>query len=246
MRGEFGILLALAISLAAAPVSARPMPAQSSPAQSAPAPSVPIFQPGAPGQASRIVTPEAARALGRTTFTADDVRFMQHMIVHHAQAVEMVELLETHGTDPTVGLMGRRIALSQEAEIALMRGWLAERGQAEAMTDMAGMHAGHGGMDHSAHMNPAAAAPDPDDVAPMAGMLTPRQMRTLADARGTAFDRLFLTGMIQHHQGALDMVDDLMTRPDAANDTMLSDFAAAVVADQQAEILRMQSLLSDL
>jgi uncharacterized protein (DUF305 family) len=214
------------------------MPTQSSPTRSAPAPSVPIFQPGAPGQASRIVTPEAARALGRTTFTADDVRFMQHMIVHHAQAVEMVELLQMHGTDPTVGLMGRRIALSQEAEIALMRGWLAERGQAEAMTDMAGMHAGHGGMDHSAHMNPAAAAPDPDDVAPMAGMLTPREMRTLADARGT--------GMIQHHQGALDMVDDLMTRPDAANDTMLSDFAAAVVADQQAEILRMQSLLSDL
>lgn len=236
MRVEFGILLALLTMLSTGQASA----------QSVPARSVPIFQPGAPGQPSRVVTPEAARALGRTTFTADDVRFMQHMIVHHGQAVEMVELLQSHGTDPTVGLMGRRIALSQEAEIALMRGWLAERGQAEAMTDMAGMHAGQGGMDHSAHMNHAAAAPDPDDVAPMAGMLTPRQMRTLAGARGTAFDRLFLTGMIQHHQGALDMVDDLMTRPDAANDTMLSDFAAAVVADQQAEILRMQSLLSDL
>ena len=235
MRLKSGILLASIVVLIAGQAAAQ-----------AAGPAVPIFQPGAPGQPSRIVTPEAARALGRTTFTADDVRFMQHMIVHHAQAVEMVDLLETHGTDRTVGLMGRRIALSQEAEIALMRGWLAERGQAETMTDTAGMHAGHGGMDHSSHTNHAAAAPDPDDVAPMAGMLTPRQMRTLAGARGTAFDRLFLTGMIQHHQGALDMVDDLMTRPDAANDTMLSDFAAAVVADQQAEILRMQSLLSDL
>lgn len=232
MRVEFGILAALLTTLATGQASA----------QSGTAGAVPIFQPGAPGQPSRIVTPEAARALGRTTFTEGDVRFMQHMIVHHAQAVEMVALLETHGADPTVGLMGRRIALSQEAEIALMRGWLAERGQSETMPDRAG-HAGHGGMDHAMHAGPA--APDPDDVAPMAGMLTPRQMRTLAEARGVEFDRLFLTGMIQHHQGALDMVDDLMAQPDAANDTLLSDFAASVVADQQAEILRMQSLLSE-
>lgn len=237
MRVEFGILAALLTTLATGQASA----------QSGTAGAVPIFQPGAPGQPSRIVTPEAARALGRTTFTEGDVRFMQHMIVHHAQAVEMVALLERHGSDPTVGLMGRRIALSQEAEIALMRGWLAERGQSETMADMAG-HAGHGGMDHAMHAGhtlPEGAAPDPDDVAPMAGMLTPRQMRTLAEARGVAFDRLFLTGMILHHQGALDMVDDLMAQPDAANDTLLSDFAAAVVADQSAEILRMQSLLSE-
>ena len=232
MRVEFGILVALMTMLSTGQASA----------QSGTAGAVPIFQPGAPGQPSRIVTPEEARALGRTTFTGGDVRFMQHMIVHHAQAVEMVALLETHGADPTVGLMGRRIALSQEAEIALMRGWLAERGQSETMADRAG-HAGHGGMDHAMHTGPA--APDPDDVAPMAGMLTPRQMRTLAEARGVAFDRLFLTGMILHHQGALDMVDDLMAQPDAANDTLLSDFAASVVADQQAEILRMQSLLSE-
>ena len=235
MRVEFGILVALLTMLSTGQASA----------QSGTAGAVPIFQPGAPGQPSRIVTPEEARALGRTTFTEGDVRFMQHMIVHHAQAVEMVALLEMHGADPTVGLLGRRIALSQEAEIALMRGWLAERGQPETMADM---HAGHGGMDHSMHAGhtlPEGAAPDPDDVAPMAGMLTPRQMRTLAGARGTAFDRLFLTGMIQHHQGALDMVDDLMTRPDAAQDTMLSGFVADVVADQQAEILRMQSLLSE-
>jgi uncharacterized protein (DUF305 family) len=80
----------------------------------------------------------------------------------------------------------------------------------------------------------------------MPGMLSPRQMRELAAAEGSEFDRLFLAGMIQHHQGALDMVDALMVRPGAAEDTMLSDFTTAVVGDQSAEILRMQSLLSDL
>ena len=235
MRGEFGILVALLTTLSTGPALA-----QSGSAGAAPAGAVPIFQPGAPGRPSRVVTAQEAMALGRTSFTEDDVRFMQHMIVHHAQAVEMVELLKTRGADPVVGLLGRRIALGQEAEMALMRGWLAERGRDAAMADA---HAGHAGMDHSMHGG--AAAPDPDDVAPMAGMLTPRQMRALAEARGTAFDRLFLTGMIEHHQGALDMVDDLMTRPDAAQDTMLSGFVADVVADQQAEILRMQSLLSE-
>ncbi len=232
MRGEFGILLAVLTMVSAGQACA----------QGARSGAVPIFQPGAPGQPSRVVTPAEARALSRSTFTEEDVRFMQHMLVHHAQAVEMVELLAAHGTDRTVGLLGRRISLSQEAEMGLMRGWLAERGQAETMADR---HAGHGGMDHSMPMNHGA-APDPDDVAPMAGMLTPRQMRTLAQARGTAFDRLFLTGMIQHHQGALDMVETLMTHPDAGGDSGLSEFVTSVVADQSAEILRMQSLLSEL
>jgi uncharacterized protein (DUF305 family) len=84
------------------------------------------------------------------------------------------------------------------------------------------------------------------DTALMPGMLTPHQMQALAAARGTAFDRLFLQGMIQHHQGALDMVDTLMAQPDAAQDPMLSDFSNSVVADQSAEILRMQSILSEL
>lgn len=201
----------------------------------------PIFHPGAPGQPSRIVTPEEARALSRTTFTAADVAFMQHMIVHHAQAVEMVGLLETRGSNARVKLLGRRIALSQEAEMGLMRGWLSERGQPLEMQGMD--HGGHGGMDHSAHAGHAMSA---DDTPVMAGMLTPRQMRALAAASGPEFDRLFLTGMIQHHQGALDMVDALMETPDAAEDTLMSDFTASVVADQQAEILRMQSLLSEL
>ena len=243
MRFGFGIVGVLSAGLIAGQALAQT------------AASPPIFQPGAPGQPSRVVTPEQAQALGRTTFTAADVGFMQHMIVHHAQAVDMVALLQAQGSDRQVKLLGRRIALSQEAEMAIMRGWLEERGQPTEMQGMGhGAHAGMthgtmasstGAMDHAA-MGHGAPATDPDDTPVMAGMLTPRQMRTLAEASGPAFDRLFLEGMIQHHRGALDMVAALMETPDAAQDTMLSDFTAAVVADQQAEILRMQSLSAEL
>ena len=195
--------------------------------------SPPIFQPGAPGAAARIITPGEAVALSRSTFTAADVAFMQHMIVHHAQAVEMVGLLETRGASPAVKLLGRRIALSQQAEMDLMRDWLTQRGQPLAMA----------GMDHSAHAGHAMPA---SDTPVMPGMLSPAQMQTLAAASGPAFDRLFLLGMIQHHQGALDMVDALMANPGAAEDPLLSDFTASVVSDQSTEILRMQSILSDL
>lgn len=200
----------------------------------------PIFQPGAPGAASRVITAGEAVGLSRTTFTAADVRFMQHMIVHHGQAVEMVELLRTRGSNPAVRRLGERIALSQEAEIALMRGWLADRGQPETTPDL---HAGHH-MDHGAMAGGHAMAPS--DVPLMPGMLSPARMQALAAASGPAFDRLFLEGMIQHHQGALDMVDGLLAEPDSAEDPLLSDFAASIVADQSAEILRMQSVLSDL
>ena len=84
------------------------------------------------------------------------------------------------------------------------------------------------------------------DTPVMPGMLSPRQMQTLAAARGTEFDRLFLEGMIQHHKGALDMVEDLLNQPGSAEDPMLSDFTTSVVGDQSMEILRMQTLLSDL
>ncbi|RZJ02641.1 MAG: DUF305 domain-containing protein [Brevundimonas sp.] len=201
--------------------------------------SPPIFQPGAPGAPARVISSEQALALSRSTFTAADVAFMQHMIMHHAQAVEMVGLLETRGANPTVQMMGRRIAQSQQAEMALMRDWLTERGQPVEMPGMSS----HAGMDHSAHAGHAMPA---SDTPIMPGMLSPAQMQTLAAANGPAFDRLFLQGMIQHHQGALDMVQALLANAGAAEDTLLSDFTASVVADQSAEILRMQSILSDL
>lgn len=225
------------LGIAAAGLIATPAMAQQTP---------PIFQPGAPGAAPRVITAAEAVDLSRTTYTPGDVAFMQHMIVHHAQAVEMVALLRAQGADPTVKLMGERIAMSQEAEMALMRDWLMQRGQPVEMPGM-----GHAGMDHSAHMNHAgmdhgAMAMEPSDTPLMPGMLSPRQMQTLAAARGGEFDRLFLEGMIQHHQGALGMVEDLLAQPNAAEDPMLSDFTTSVVGDQSMEILRMQSLLSDL
>lgn len=224
-------------------------------AGSAAAQTPPVFQPGAPGQPSREISVERARELSRFKITDDDVRFMQHMIVHHAQAVEMVELLRTRGESPAVMRLGERIAMSQDAEMDLMRDWLTGHGRPIEAADL---HAGHGApaaaMDHSAHDHSShaghaqhgAAPVDPQDTPVMPGMLTPRQMAALAAARGAAFDRLFLQGMIQHHQGALDMVDSLMAQPDSAEDPMLSGFAASVVADQHADILRMQSLLSEL
>ena len=194
----------------------------------------PIFNPGAPGQGSRVITATESVSLSRTGFVEADVRFMQHMIVHHAQAVEMVALMDARGSSPTVRRLGERIAQSQAAEMALMRDWLSGRGQPEAAADP---HAGHHG-----HMDGAMTA----DTPLMPGMLSPAQMTALAAASGPAFDRLFLEGMIRHHQGALDMVDALLDDPDAGEDPTLSDFATSVTADQSAEILRMQSILSEL
>ena len=194
----------------------------------------PIFNPGAPGEASRVISAAEAVDLSRTGFVEADVRFMQHMIVHHAQAVEMVELLETRAESPAVRLMGARIAQSQAAEMALMEEWLLSRGLPVAAADL---HAGHHGMGHG--------AADPNTPL-MPGMLSPAQMTALAATRGPAFDRRFLEGMIQHHRGALDMVEALLSDPDTAEDPMLSDFASSVTADQAAEILRMQSILSEL
>lgn len=228
-------LLGIALGVLSLGASA---PAQD-PVQTPPA-SPPIFNPGAPGQPSRVVTAEQAREMGRTSFIDADVQFMRHMIVHHAQAVEMVELLETRGHSPQIKALGRRIAIGQASEMALMTGWLESRGQDVEAHDL---HSGHGGPDaHAGHADHAAA---PSETPLMPGMLSPAQMARLAAASGPEFDRLFLEGMIQHHQGALDMVDALLAIPDAAQDTLMSDFVSSVVGDQTAEILRMRSLLAE-
>lgn len=245
----------------------------------------PIFQPGAPGEPSRQISAEAALELSRSGFIEADVVFMQHMIVHHAQAVEMVELLETRGAHPGVRRLGERIAASQAAEMDMMRTWLEQRGQPLDDPHLAhghhhgeahsghghhgghtthhghsghhdhsghgdhraghGNHGGAGGHAHHGHETPPPVETDPGDIPVMHGMLSPNQMIALANAQGAEFDRLFLEGMILHHQGALDMVDDLIARPGSAEDPALSDFLSHVVSDQSAEILRMQSLLSE-
>lgn len=200
----------------------------------------PILQPGAPGEPSREISAERSRALSQTRHTAADTRFMQHMIVHHQQAVDMVALIEGRTDNPAIIAMGGRISRSQDDEITMMRSWLERRGEAPEADDLHRHHE-HGGHEHHQH-----ASGDPDDIPLMTGMLSVNQMRALAAAEGTAFDRLFLEGMIHHHEGALLMVDELMEQPGAGEDIIMSDFTGHIVADQTAEILRMQNLLEDL
>ncbi len=189
----------------------------------------PIVQPGAPGEDSRTLTRAQSLELGQSSYIEADARFMQHMIVHHGQAVDMGALVSGRTTNEAVRLMAERIALTQESEIAMMRTWLMRRGES---TEMAGHHAHH--MNHQ---------PDPN-VPVMPGMLTPAQMDALAASSGAEFDHLYLTGMILHHQGAIDMVNALLSQPGAGEDPELSEFLSAVVADQSTEILRMQNMLA--
>jgi uncharacterized protein (DUF305 family) len=188
----------------------------------------PIVQPGAPGKASRTLTAAEASAQKRVVAAAD-VEFMQGMIHHHAQAVEMVDLLRTRGKSKALRAFGERITISQSDEMEFMKGWLRERGKPEAPAhDHAAHMAGHGGMPM------------------MPGMLTKEQMAELAKARGTAFDRLFLTGMIQHHIGALVMVEDLFRTPGAGQDPVLYDFAVDIDNTQRAEIEAMRGMLKEI
>jgi uncharacterized protein (DUF305 family) len=167
---------------------------------------------------------------------------MQGMIMHHSQAVEMTELLRTRSKDKEVQALGKRISISQTDEMAYMKQWLMDRGEpisAPGSMNMAGMDmAGMDHMDHMDHMNMGA-------MPMMPGMLTPEQMKALAAATGPEFDHLFLTGMMQHHTGALTMVKDLFKSPGAGQDPQLFDFASDVDNTQQAEIDIMRHMLKE-
>jgi len=186
-----------------------------------PAPeSAPIVQPGAPGQSSkRITASEAAPPLRAPS--AADVSFMQGMIMHHSQAVKMTDLLRVRTHNKELRELGKRISISQTDEMKYMRQWLEDRGQPVM---------------HMDHMNM-------DAMPLMPGMLTPQQMTALEQARGASFDHLFLTGMIQHHSGALVMVQELFDTPGAGQDAVLFDFATDVDNTQRAEISIMRSML---
>ena len=190
----------------------------------------PIVQPGAPGQATRTLSPEEAARISNNRYSADDVRFMQEMILHHAQAVEMAALVEARTNNPAVVELAGRINASQADEMAFMRGWLTERG--EQAPDPADPHAMHslGHHDHSS----------------MVGMASSEQMAELAAASGAAFDRQFLQLMIRHHEGAVEMVDHLLGRPGSAYDPVLYQFVTDVKNEQQAEIRRMGAELRGL
>ncbi|HXV61415.1 MAG TPA: DUF305 domain-containing protein [Vicinamibacteria bacterium] len=182
----------------------------------------PIVQPGAPGAPSRAISAEEASNLAGLQFSEADVRFMQGMISHHAQALDMTELLVSRSNSEAMQQLGKRIELSQEDEIQMMQEWLRERGQ--EVTSVDAHHA------HGAKLMP--------------GMLTPEEMKELEAARGEKFDDLFLRYMIKHHQGALDMVEELLAEQGAAQDSQLFAFTSDITADQTMEIDRMDAMLA--
>jgi uncharacterized protein (DUF305 family) len=189
----------------------------------------PIVQPGAPGQSSKTLSPDKVRITVNAPAPAD-VSFMQGMIMHHGQAVEMTDLLKTRSRNPELRSLAERISISQTDEMKYMQQWLEDRKQPVTMNHMADMK----GMDHSKMKM---------EMPLMPGMLTPEQMKALAEASGPQFDHLFLTGMIQHHGGALVMVDELLNTAGAGQDAVLFDFATDIDNTQQAEIRIMQAML---
>ena len=184
-----------------------------------------VVQPGAPGKPTKKLPASTSGQLPPRSQA--EVEFMQGMIMHHAQAVEMTALIASRSENKNLRLLGARISHSQTDEIKFMKRWLTARGEPVSMA-MPGMP----DMDSSGH-----------PMALMPGMLTPEQMEALRKSKGEDFDRLFLTGMIQHHNGALTMVKDLFDTAGAGQDADLFDFATDVDTGQRAEIGIMQSML---
>jgi len=228
---------------APAPVSAPAAPVAATPVTAAPVP-------------AELPTP-APRDTVRHGYTAADVRFMQQMIHHHAQAVRMSALVPARSSRADVRALAERIDASQQAEIEMMRHWLAERHELVpdpsmpravhdsimgGMHEMSGMH-GAAGM-HDAHGALDATGARDTATMLMPGMLTPAQMDALAAATGSTFDRLFLEGMIRHHEGALTMVATLLASPGAGEEAQIFGFASDVDSGQRAEIRRMQAILA--
>ena len=199
---------------AVAVLAALPAAAQSEP---------PIVRPGAPGEASREMNADEATDLAGLTYSQSDVRFMQDMIPHHNQAIEMSVLVEERTESSELIDLADRIEKTQKDEIEFMQGWLESRGEeAPDPGSYDAMHVTH----------------------KMAGMASPEKMENLAASEGEAFDRLFLELMIDHHQGAVDMVDDLLDQAGSASDPVMFEFVNDIDNDQTAEIKRMAAMLA--
>ncbi len=181
-----------------------------------------IVQPGAPGEASKVIGADRAADTSKVSFTSADVRFMQGMIGHHSQALEMTETVRSHSGNEGIRALALRIEVSQADEIKMMQDWLAARRQPRP--------------DPHAHHAAGATL--------MPGMLTPEEMARLSAARGPELDQLFLQLMIKHHEGALVMVKDLLATPGAGQETDVFAFVSDVEADQQMEIDRMRAALA--
>lgn len=184
------------------------------------------------GTTTTAPAPATTSATGSTRqpYTAADVRFMSNMIGHHAQAIHIARWADTHDASSQLQILAGRIINAQRDEIALMQQWLRERGQPVPEVSETGMMMG----DHAGH------------AMQMPGMLTAEEMTQLDQARGKEFDRLFLTFMIKHHQGAVAMVKELVGSQGAALDDTVFKLASDVSADQTTEIDRMQQMLADL
>lgn len=178
-----------------------------------------------------LVDPPARPELVRQPYSAADVKFMAGMVPHHAQAIVMASLAPKNGASHALQLMCERMLISQRDEIAMMRTWLRDRGQTVPAPDATHHTMDHDGMKH-------------DMLMP--GMLSEEELAALRKAKGREFDRLFLIGMIKHHQGAISMVEELFASHGAAQDDQVYLFASDVQADQAAEIERMQLMLDAL
>jgi uncharacterized protein (DUF305 family) len=191
----------------------------------------------APGTARAQVktSPEAiaeARADSvRRPYTDADIEFMSGMISHHAQAILIAGWVASHGGSAAMQRLADRIVNAQNDEIATMQRWLADRQKPVPEPDPKGMKMLMNGVEH---------------VMRMPGMLTDEQLKQLDAARGADFDRLFLTFMIQHHKGAVTMVQELFTKAGAAQDQTVFKFASDVGVDQTTEVARMEKMLASL
>ena len=225
-----GLLVALAIVLSLDVGSARAQQSNAAPD------AVHVVQPGAPGHSSKGSPPTTPAPL--PTPSEPDIAFMRGMIMHHGQAVEMTSLMAARTHNQDLLSLGKRISISQTDEMGFMKRWLADR--AIPISDKPAMDMA--GMDHMAGMEHMDM--DMGSMPTMPGMLTPKQMDALRKATGPEFDHLFLTGMIQHHTGALTMVKQLFDTPGAGQDPVLFDFTSDVDNTQQAEIDIMRHMLS--
>ena len=194
-----------------------------------------VVQPGAPGQPTRTLPPSTRATLPPTS--PADVKFMQEMIMHHAQAVEMTALIVSHTENKDLRSLGARISHSQSDEIKFMERWLMARGEPVLHQLKITDKSKHSSMDMSGDMSGHSM------VMLMPGMLTIKQMDDLKNARGKDFDQLFLRGMIQHHNGALVMVKQLFDTSGAGQDAELFNFATDVDSGQRAEIKIMETML---
>jgi uncharacterized protein (DUF305 family) len=216
------VLVGLALALGSVACTADDPPAQDDAA--------PVVQLGGPGEEGKTLSPDEAEAIEEPTWTDADVEFVQMMLPHHQQALEMTALVEDRAADPDLAQLAERIEVSQQDEIALLEEWLSERGEM-----VSGMHGEHGG--HGDHGDQGGGHQD------MPGMLTPAQLDQLARAEGRRFDRLFLQGMIRHHEGAVVMVETLLTGGEGGQESEVFQLASHIGTDQQVEIAAMKERL---